>query len=90
MRIMAAELVLVAALAAPSFLGEWTATGSTPGGDVSETLDARLAEALRADAPPARDAIFRVEMSRGLNGCDSGGEWSWPSSWPPSPLCSRP
>ena len=25
---------------APSFLGEWTATASTPGGDVSETVTA--------------------------------------------------
>ena len=50
MRITAASwLALVVALAAPvvarpadgpSFLGEWTATASTPGGDVSETIRA--------------------------------------------------
>ena len=50
MRITAASwLVLVVSLAAPvvatpadepSFLGEWTATASTPGGDVSETIKA--------------------------------------------------
>jgi hypothetical protein len=43
MRIAAALLlVLVAAFAAPafgqSFVGQWTATAVTPGGDVSETL----------------------------------------------------
>ena len=45
MRITAASgFILVAALAAAapafgqSFLGEWTATATTPGGEVSETL----------------------------------------------------
>ena len=43
MRIAAAlMLILVAAFAAPafgqSFLGQWTATAETPGGNVSETL----------------------------------------------------
>jgi hypothetical protein len=50
MRITAVSwLVLMVSLAAPvvatpaddpSFLGEWTATASTPGGDVSETIKA--------------------------------------------------
>jgi hypothetical protein len=71
MRIMAASgLILVAALAtlAPafgqSFLGEWTATAHTPGGDVSETLSvtktndgyaitAKLVEPVSEDMPEA-------------------------------------
>ena len=66
MRIMAAAaLTLVAALATPalafgqSFVGEWTATATTPGGDVAETVsvvktgDGRFIEVQgTAEGPP--------------------------------------
>jgi hypothetical protein len=58
-------LVLLAAFASPaaaqSFLGTWTATATTPGGDVSETLtvvrtDDGYAITVKAAVPPAGGA----------------------------------